>query len=59
MQKGLKILAAGNVLPSGDNLLSPDTSNQINELMTTFWSDMYMSVEDAQAKYAMIIASAD
>jgi len=27
--------------------------------MTTFWSDMYMSAEDAQAKYAMIIASAD
>jgi glucose/mannose transport system substrate-binding protein len=55
----LKILAGGNVLPSGDILLSPDTSNQINELMTTFWSDMYMSAEDAQAKYAKIIATAD
>jgi glucose/mannose transport system substrate-binding protein len=59
MQKGLKILAGGNVLPSGDILLSPDTSNQINELMTTFWSDMYMSADNAQAKYAKIIASAD
>ena len=59
MQKGLKILAGGNVLPSGDILLSPDTQNQIQELMSTFWSDLYMSAEDAQAKYAKIIATAD
>ena len=59
MQKGLKILAGGNVLPSGDILLSPDTQNQIQELMSTFWSDLYMSAEDAQAKYAKIIGTAD
>ena len=59
MQKGLKILAGGNVVPSGDILLSADTNNQVNELMNTFWSDLYMSPADAQAKYAKIIASAD
>jgi glucose/mannose transport system substrate-binding protein len=59
MQKGLKILAGGNVIPSGDILLSPDTQNQIQELMNIFWNDLYMSPEDAQAKYAKIIASAD
>jgi len=59
MQKGLKILAGGNVIPSGDILLSPDTQNQIQELMNMFWNDLYMSPEDAQAKYAKIIASAD
>ena len=59
MQKGLKILAGGNVVPSGDILLSADTNNQVNELMKTFWSDLYMSPADAQAKYAKIIASAD
>lgn len=59
MQKGLKILAGGNVIPSGDILLSPDTQNQIQELMSTFWSDLYMSAEDAQAKYAKIIGTAD
>ena len=59
MQKGLKILGGGNVVPSGDILLSADTNNQVNELMNTFWSDLYMSPEDAQAKYAKIIASAD
>jgi len=36
MQKGLKILAGGNVVPSGDILLSADTNNQVNELMNTF-----------------------
>ena len=59
MQKGLKILGGGNVVPSGDILLSADTNNQVNELMNTFWSDLYMSPADAQAKYAKIIASAD
>ena len=59
MQKGLKILADGNVLPSGDILLSADTQGQISELMTAFWNDLYMSVDDAQAKYASIMASAD
>ena len=59
MQKGLKILADGNILPSGDILLSADTQGQISELMTAFWNDLYMSVDDAQAKYASIMASAD
>ena len=59
MQKGLKILGGGKVVPSGDILLSADTNNQVNELMNTFWSDFYMSPADAQAKYAKIIASAD
>ena len=59
MQKGLKSLGGGNVVPSGDILLSADTNNQVNELMNTFWSDLYMSPADAQAKYAKIIASAD
>jgi glucose/mannose transport system substrate-binding protein len=59
MQKGLKILADGNVLPSGDILLSADTNSQISELMTAFWNDLYMSVDDAQEKYASIIANAD
>ncbi|RYG90793.1 carbohydrate ABC transporter substrate-binding protein [Loktanella sp. IMCC34160] len=58
MQKGLNILASGGVLPSGDMNLSPDTSTQIEELMAEFWSSD-MSAEDAQARYAAIIADAD
>lgn len=59
MQKGLEILAAGGVLPSGDQVLSSDTTGQIEDLFVEFWSDLSMTPEDAQARYADIIASAD
>lgn len=59
MQKGLGILAAGNILPSGDMSLSPDTQGQIEELMVEFWNDFSITAEDAQARYAAIIADAD
>ena len=59
MQKGLKILADGNVLPSGVILFTEDTNNQLNDLMTTFWNDLDMTVAEVQAKYAEIIGNAD
>jgi len=58
MQKGLEILAAGNVLPSGDMNLTADTQTQIEDLMAEFWTSD-MSAADAQARYADIIASAE
>ena len=58
MQKGLEILAAGGVLPSGDMSFTPDTTTQIEELMAEFWSSD-MSAEDAQARYTSIIERAD
>ncbi|MEX0319587.1 MAG: ABC transporter substrate-binding protein [Ruegeria sp.] len=58
MQKGLQILAKGNVLPSGDMNLSADTQTQIEDLMAEFWTSD-MSAEDAQERYASIVASAD
>ena len=59
MQKGLDILAKGNVLPSGDMVLSPDTTSQIEDLMVEFWADPSYSAEDAQLAYAKIIKNAD
>jgi glucose/mannose transport system substrate-binding protein len=59
MKKGLAILAKGNILPSTDELLTPDTSTQIEDLMTEFWASDTMSAEDAQAKFADIISKAD
>ncbi|MGR3512545.1 MAG: ABC transporter substrate-binding protein [Paracoccaceae bacterium] len=59
MQKGLEILAAGNILRSGDEVLSPDTQGQIEDLMVEFWNDPSYSAADAQARYAEIIADAD
>ena len=58
MKKGLDILAAGNVLPSGDMNLTADTQTQIEDLMAEFWTSD-MSAADAQAQYADIIASAE
>jgi len=58
MKKGLAILEAGGTMPSGDMLITPDTQGQIEDLMTEFWSTE-MSAEDAQARYAEIIADAD
>ena len=59
MKKGLAILAAGNVLPDGVNVLSADTSGQIQDLMVEFWNDQSITAADAQTRYAAIIGDAD
>ncbi len=59
MKKGLKILADGKILPAGTQVLSPDTTNQLNEVITTFWQDFSITPEEAQKRYAAVIASAD
>lgn len=58
MKKGLAILAEGNTVVSTNQLITPDTNTQIEELMTEFFSTD-MTPEDAQARFADIIASAD
>lgn len=59
MKKGLEILATGAILPDGNQTLTPDTQGQIEDLMTQFWSSDQISAEEAQKRYAAIIASAD
>ena len=59
MQKGLGLLADGQILPGADMALSRDTIGQIDDLMVQFWNDGSMSAEDVQKKYVDIIASAD
>ena len=58
-KKGLEILASGNILPDGNMLLSPDTTTQLNDLMTEFWNTPSMTPAEAQQQYADIIGSAD
>ena len=58
MQKGLQILADGNILPSGDMSLTPDTQTQIEDLMAEFWSSD-MSAADAQASYVSLIQDSE
>ena len=65
MQKGLKILAAGNVLDAGVitwtlyRATFSDTNTQFNDLMTAFWNDHSISVDDVQSGYAEIVRNAD
>jgi glucose/mannose transport system substrate-binding protein len=59
MKKGLAILAKGNVVDSTDQLISPDTDKQIQDLMIEFFKDASITVEDGQKRFADIIASAD
>lgn len=58
-QKGLGLLEAGNVIPALDALLTPDTTQQVNDLMTEFWTSETMTAAEAQERYAEIIANAD
>ena len=58
MKRGLEILKTGNIMPSGEMSLTPDTQTQIEDLMAEFWSTE-MSAADAQTRYAEIIAAAE
>ncbi|CAM5477407.1 putative sugar-binding periplasmic protein [Aquamicrobium terrae] len=59
MKKGLEILAKGSVMPWTDQLLSQDTQKQKEDLFSEFFANEGMTVEDAQKRFADIIASAD
>ncbi|MEP2704051.1 MAG: ABC transporter substrate-binding protein [Roseibium sp.] len=55
MKKGLAILAAGNIKPSGDQVWSPDTTKQIEDLMVEFWKSDRMDAETAHARWVEIL----
>lgn len=59
MNKGLEIIAAGSVVTSTDQLVSPDTNTQLEDLMSQFFADMNLTPEAAQESFASIISSAD
>ena len=59
MKKGLEILAKGNVVQGTDQLLSPDSAKQQEDLFSEFFANPSMTPEDAQKRFVDIIASAD
>ena len=59
MKKGLAILAKGNIIPAVDQLLSADSANQVNDLFVEFFKNPGMTAEDAQKRFADLIAAAD
>ncbi|GIL02188.1 MAG: ABC transporter substrate-binding protein [Alphaproteobacteria bacterium] len=59
MKKGLEILAKGNTVPDPPRLNTEDTNTQLNDLFVEFFKTPSMTPEEAQKRYAEIIASAD
>ncbi len=59
MKKGLEILAKGNVIEGTDQLLSADSQKQKEDLFSEFFANPSMTPEDAQKRFADIIASAE
>lgn len=59
MKKGLDILAKGNVVQWTDQLLSPDSQKQKEDLFSEFFANPSLTPEDAQKRFVDIIASAD
>jgi glucose/mannose transport system substrate-binding protein len=58
MKKGLDILAKGNVIQSPDQLMSADDLTQVNDIFVEFFNDPSITPEDAQARFASIVANA-
>ncbi|MCB1350948.1 MAG: carbohydrate ABC transporter substrate-binding protein [Maritimibacter sp.] len=58
MKKGLQLLADGKIMPSGDQAMTPDTTTQLEDLMSEFWASD-MSAEEVQQQYHDIIAAAE
>lgn len=59
MKKGIDILAKGNILPDPTMTMSPDTTNQLQDVIVQFWNTPAMTPEEGQKRFADIIASAD
>ena len=59
MKKGLDILAKGNVIEGTDQLLSADSQKQKEDLFSEFFANPSLTAEDAQKRFAEIIASAE
>lgn len=60
MKKGIEILKdPANIIPGGDQLFSPDTTGQIEDLTAEFWTNPDLSPEEAHDRWATIIEEAD
>jgi len=59
MKKGLEILASGNIIPDTNQLNTEDTNNQLNDLFVEFFKTPSLTPEEAQKRFAEIIANAD
>jgi len=59
MLKGLSIIKdPANIQIDSNRWLNPDTQSAFNDLISQFWTDDSMTVEEAQQKYADILKAA-
>jgi glucose/mannose transport system substrate-binding protein len=60
MKKGIAILAKGPsaIIPAPDQLMTADSNTQINDLFAEFFAKPEMKPQDAQKRFAALIASA-
>jgi len=58
MKKGLAILAKGAVIQAPDQLMSPDSNTQINDLFSEFFKTPKMTPAQAQKRFADLVAKA-
>lgn len=59
MQRGLEILAHGTLIPAVEQLITPDTQNELRQMLSRFFADPGMTPEAAQAELAAILSAAD
>lgn len=59
MKKGLQILAGGNIVPSGDQVRSPDTQKRLEDLQVEFWKSQDLGAEEAHKRWVEILATAE
>ncbi|RWX78359.1 carbohydrate ABC transporter substrate-binding protein [Neorhizobium lilium] len=59
MKKGIEIIAKGGTATSVDQMLSADSMKQKEDLMSEFFAKASITPEQAQERFAEIIASAD
>lgn len=59
MTKGLAIIGGGGAVQSTDELVTADTTTQMNDLFSAFFNTPSMTAEDAQERFAAIIGNAD
>ena len=60
MKKGLAILAKGPgaIIQATDQLMTPDSATQVNDLFAEFFAKPEMTVKAAQKRFADLIAAA-
>ncbi len=59
MKKGLAILAKGNIVVDANQLMTPDSLGQINDLFVEFFNNPKITPEDAQKQFAEIVSDAE